>query len=278
MSSFGSNTELLIALTRRELLSRYRGSYFGWLWALVRPLVMLGIYGLIIGVFLGAAQSVPDFMVFIFSGLIAWNLFTSIINGSISSVATSGSLITKASFPRILLPLASLITALIDTLFQFAVLLIGYALVRDWPTAESLAYMALALPTLVAFGLAFGLLLSAINVYLRDIGFLTDIGLQVIFWLCPVLYSYSLVERGAEKMGWPGEVIVNVYLLNPLAVIIPSFQKALWPPASSPSRSLLLLPPDLLTRLSIVFLSSCLFLGLAIWAFRRLSVNFAQEM
>ena len=270
--------ELLQALIMRELRTRYRGSYLGWVWALARPLVMLFIYGLIVGVFLGAARSIPDFMLFIFVGLIAWNLFTAVVTGCIDSVTSSSSLIAKVKFPRVLLPLASVVVALVDTLIQGAVLVIGFAIVGAWPALASLAYLPPALGVVLLFGLAAGLLLSAVNVYVRDVGFLTEIALQVGFWLCPILYSYGFVVEAARAYGLPTEWVTRLYLLNPMADAVLGFQRALWPPGSTPEGAALSFPGELGLRLGILLIIGLVLLVVTTRIFNRLSRNFAQEL
>lgn len=277
-SAFRLRLELLQVLVMRELRTRYRGSYLGWLWALARPLVMLLIYGLIIGVFLGAARSIPEFMIFIFVGLIAWNLFFSLVTGSINSIISNGPLLAKASFPRALLPIASAVVALVDAAIQAGVLLIGYVIVGHWPSASSLLYLIPALIGVCLFGLALGLLLSAVNVYIRDAGFLTEIALQVGFWLCPILYSYKFVVDAAASYGLSTEWVTRVYLLNPMANGVLGFQRALWPPASEGNASTLLFPGELWIRLWIFVGIGAVLLWLCAVLFNRLSRNFAQEL
>lgn len=270
--------ELLQLLVLRELRTRYRGSYLGWIWSLARPLVMLLIYGLIIGVFLGAARSIPDFMIFIFVGLIAWNLFLAIVMGAINSVIANGPLLSKASFPTILLPLASASVALVDTLILSIVLIVGYVLTGDWPQWDDLAYLLPSLLGVLVFGLALGLLLSAINVYVRDVGFLTDIALQVGFWLCPILYSYKFVVEAASSYGLPTELVTRVYLLNPVANSVLGFQQALWPPGGTAAGGSMVFPGELWLRLWVVLLVGIVFLIVSIMLFTRLAKNFAQEL
>lgn len=276
--SLVGSLELLQSLVLKEFRVKYRGSYLGWVWALIRPLVMLGVYGLIIGVVLGAAQSIPDFMIFIFVGLLAWNLFSSIVTGSIASVTANASLIAKADFPRILLPLAALLVALIDAMFQFSVLVLAYALIGSWPSLEGLTFLVPSFVGLVLFAVGLGLVLAAANVYARDVGFLTEVSLQVGFWLCPILYSYGLIVRGAETYGWNVSAITQVYLLNPMANIVLGFQRALWPAANSPEGSSFVFPGLLGERLILFVALGLIFLFVCTWIFRRLSQNFAQEM
>ena len=270
--------ELLQALVMRELRTRYRGSYLGWVWALARPLVMLFIYGLIVGVFLGAARAIPDFMLFIFVGLIAWNLFTAIVTGSILSITSSSSLIAKINFPRILLPLASIVVALVDTAIQFGVLIIGFIIVGAWPSLSGLAYLVPSLAVVLLFGLAAGLILSALNVYVRDVGFVTEIALQVGFWLCPILYSYAFVVDAISSYGLPTEWVTRIYLANPMANAVLGFQRALWPPGSTPEGSAQAFPGELGLRLGALVVLGCLSVAVAGYVFNRMSRNFAQEL
>jgi ABC-2 type transport system permease protein len=239
---------------------------------------MLAIYGLIVGVVLGAARSIPDFMIFMFVGLIAWNLFASIINGSISSLMTSASLISKASFPRILLPIAALVVALVDALFQVAVLILAYAIVGSWPSLQGFIYLLPSFVVLISFGLGLGLILAAANVYVRDVNFLTDVALQVGFWLCPILYSYGLIVKGAEAYGWSVDLVTQAYLFNPMANVVLGFQMALWPPAATSEGSVFSFPVMLDQRLLIFAVIGLLFLSFSVWLFRRLGRNFAQEL
>lgn len=263
---------------QRELRSRYRGSYFGWAWALAKPLVMLLVYGLVVGIFLGAAQSIPEFMLFMFSGLIAWNLFATIVTGSIASLLASGNLITKHRFPTVLVPVAVLGVALVDALIQGAVLIVGYVIVSDAPSVGSLLYVIPSLAGILLFGLSLGLLLSALNLYVRDTGILTDVALQVGFWLCPIVYSYGLVAQSAFDRGLSVEWVTRIYMLNPMANGVLGFQRGLWPPASTPEGALLSFPGQLELRLVAFVGFSLLLLILSLAVFRRLSRNFAQEL
>jgi ABC-2 type transport system permease protein len=270
--------ELLRAFTARELRSRYKGSNLGWAWALVRPLVMLLIYGLAIGVFLGAGRSIPQFMVFIYTGLLAWTLFSTIVMGAINSVVANGALLSRAAFPRLLLPLSVLLSAMVDFVLQASVLLVGYAVFRDMPAFRDLVWLPPSLLLLVAFAFALGLVLAAVNVYVRDVGFLVDIGLQVGFWLTPVLYSYGQVVRGAQDFGIAGEIATRVYMLNPMANVVFGFHNALWPASSSAAAQAFVFPGRLELRLAIFTAVALVLLWLGMRVYVRLAGNFGQEL
>ncbi len=276
--SAGASWDLYLSLVSRDLKGRYRGSYLGWLWSLIRPLVMLAIYGLIIGVFLGAARSIPDFMIFIYVSLLAWTVFTSTIMAAIGSVSSAASLITKNSFNRLLLPLAAFTGAMVDVAIQGAVLVVGYLFLNEWPTGQSLLYLAPSLSGLALLGLGLGLILSAVNVYVRDTKFMVDVALQVGFWLCPIFYSYALIEQAAISYGWSVEWVTRIYMLNPVANGVFGFQRALWPPAASTEGAAFVFPGQLEVRLVVLALLGAIVCVVGVLTFRRLSRNFAQEM
>lgn len=273
-----AHRELLKAFAGRELRARYKGATFGWAWALVRPLVMLLIYGLAVGIFLGAGRTIPQFMLFIYSGLLGWTLFSTIVMGCINAVVSSGALLTRASFPRLLLPLAALLSAAVDFLLQASVLLVGYAAFRDLPSASSLLWLPPALFVLVMFGLGIGLILAAVNVYLRDMAFLADVGLQVGFWLCPIIYSYGQVVRGAQEFGLAADLVTRAYMVNPMANVSIGFQRALWPAGSSEQAAEFAFPGQLAARLAVFALVSTIVAWLGMRTYVKLAANFGQEL
>lgn len=273
-----SSRELLRAFTARELRSRYKGTALGWVWALVRPLVMLLVYGLAIGIFLGAGRAIPQFMIFIYSGLLAWTLFSTIVMGCINAVVANGALLSRAAFPRLLLPLSVVLAALVDFLLQASVLLVGYAVFRDLPRLADLLWLPPALIVLVAFGLGLGLVLAAVNVYIRDVGFLSDVALQVGFWLAPVVYAYGQVVRGAQEFGVAADVATRLYMLNPMANVVIGFQRALWPAGDTQQAAALAFPGALDLRLAVFGVAGLVVLWLGMRVFVRLSGNFGQEL
>jgi ABC-2 type transport system permease protein len=270
--------ELLFAFTGRELRTRYKGASLGWAWALVRPLVMLLVYGLAVGIFLGAGKIIPQFMIFIYSGLLAWTLFATIVNGSILSLVANGPLVGRSSFPRLLLPLSVALAALVDFLLQLCVILVGYAIYRDVPSPRALLWLPPALFVLVCFALGIGLALAAANVYIRDVGFLTDVALQVGFWLAPILYSYGQVAVGAEQFGLRVDVVTRIFMLNPMANVVLAFQRALWPAANDQNAQFLSFPGELGLRLAVFAALGVVTLWIGSRIFSRLSADFGQEL
>ena len=118
--------ELLGALLGRELAGKYKGSFLGLGWTLVRPLVMLFIYAVVIGEFLGASRSLEKYAIFVLIGLLFWNLISDSINMGAISMTSNSSLLKKVWFPREVLPLTSFAVASVHFIVQLIVLLIAY--------------------------------------------------------------------------------------------------------------------------------------------------------
>lgn len=223
-----SQRDLLRALIARELRKKYKGSRLGWLWATARPLMMLAVFAVAVGWFLGAGRLIPDFAVYVFIGIMSWTLFSNLISGSISIVIDNAQLIRKSPFRKELLILSVLVAAFVDLAIQGIVLFVGIAIFGTWPSVGMLWWVVPSLVLVTVFGLVFGLLLSAANVYYRDVGFLTDVILQVGFWLTPVVYSYAMVRDALAS--WPA--LLDLYSLSPPTVALNGLRLALWAPAS----------------------------------------------
>ncbi|MHB1173123.1 MAG: ABC transporter permease, partial [Lacisediminihabitans sp.] len=159
-------------------------------------------------------------------------------------------------------------SALFNFAVQFAILLIATIALGRAPLHMDLFYLPLALAVVLLFSFAFGLLLSAINVYLRDFQHLVEVLLLVLFWASPIVYSYTLVHKALN-----GNWLEQIYLWNPMTVVVMGFQKAMWISGANETW-----PPDLPLRLVIVGIMSVGLLWVSQRVFARLEGNFAQEL
>jgi ABC-2 type transport system permease protein len=263
-----ANRELLMLLVRREIKSRYKDSSLGILWSLLRPLTQLLIYYIAIGKFLGAERSIPDFGIFVFTGLTIWTLFSEILSGATSSIVMNAGLIKKVYLPREIFPLAAVGSALFNFATQFAILLLAVLVIGEFPWHIQLLYLPLSIAVVVLFGFAIGLLLSAVNVYLRDFQHLIEVLLIALFWASPIVYSYTLVHKALN-----GNILEQIYLWNPATLVVMGFQKAIWVSGKDQ-----IWPPDLTERLILVGILSLGLLWISQRVFARLEGNFAQEL
>jgi ABC-2 type transport system permease protein len=271
-----AHRELLGLLVRRELKARYKDSSLGIVWSLFRPLAQLLIYYFAIGQVLGAARATPDFAIFVFVGLTMWGLFAEIISGSTTSILANAGLVKKVYLPREIFPLSAIGGALFNFLVQLVVLAIAIFVLASVPFSPGLSLLLapLAVVTLVVFATAIGLVLSAVNVYLRDMQHLVEIAIIILFWASPIVYSFTYVHKLLH-----GNWIEQLYLANPVTSAIISMQRALWAAGSDPaSATPQFWPAHLAVRLLITLAVSLVLLWLSQRAFSRLQGNFAQEL
>jgi len=264
--------ELLGNLVRKELKIKYKDSVLGFVWSLLLPLVQLGVYWLVIGKFLGAG-SIPTYGVYIFCGLAVWTLFSEILSTATTSVVYNAGLVKKVYFPRELFPLAAVGAALVNFMFQLAILLVADVVAgissHRWPNITRLPLPILGLVVLVIFATALGMLLAAANVYLRDVQHLINVVLMLWFWVTPIIYNVRRVS------GTLPSTLYAIYLLNPMAPVVFSFQKFFWPQGEGTSYEF---DGNVYGRLGVMLLVGTAFLWLAQRIFAKAQGNFAQEL
>ncbi len=262
--------EMLGLLVRRDIRSRYKDSALGLVWSLVRPLVQLLIYYIVIGKFLGAERGIPEFAIYIFAGLTAYGLFAEIVSNGTSSILGNAGIVKKVWLPREVFPLATVGSALFNFSMQLVILVAATIAIGSFPWAVELSYAIPGLLVMVTWGLALALLLSAANVYLRDIGYLVEVMMLLLMWASPIVYSWQMVR---DLIG-PG-LLLDVYTNNPITLGVLAFQKAFW---LAGAESGVDLPANLDIRLLIAIALGFIAVFLAQRVFARLQGNFAQEL
>jgi ABC-2 type transport system permease protein len=159
--------------------------------------------------------------------------------------------------------------ALFNFAIQLGILVATTVVLGQFPTGGRWGYAVLALAVLLVFATAVALLLAAVNVYLRDVAYLVEIMIMILFWASPIVYSWGLVQNAVGA----GSIWERVYLLNPMTQVIMGFQKTFWVAGDGEPF------PDTLTRdLFITLGIATLLLWFAQRVFARLQSNFAQEL
>jgi len=282
VAEIGHRRELLGLLVRRELKSRYKDSSLGFVWSLIKPLTMLLIYFVAIGQFLGAARGIPDFAIFVYSGLTVWGLYSEIVLGGTSSILNNAGLIKKVYLPREIFPLAATGSALFNFVVQFLILVVFTVILGRAPLSWSVFYALGGVIIAVIYGVALALLLSALNVYLRDIQYLVDVALAIFFWASPIVYAWSFVVQAGARTGL--DWLSTVYLLNPVSLAVLAFQRGMWISGShtvvngATTVAPQPWPADMGLRMLIAALVGLILLAVAQRVFSRLQGNFAQEI
>lgn len=270
LGEIARHREMLGLLVRRDIRSRYKDSALGLVWSLVRPLVQLLIYYVVIGKFLQAERGIPDFAIYIFTGLVAYGLFAEIVSNGTSSILGNAGIVKKVWLPREVFPLATVGSALFNFAMQFLILVGATIVIGSIPWGIELAYALPGLLVLLTWALALALLLSAINVYLRDIGYLVEVMTLLLMWASPIVYSWEMV-RDIVGQG----LLLEIYTNNPITLGVLAFQKAFWLAGAESGAAF---PADLELRLVIAISLGTVAVFLAQRVFARLQGNFAQEL
>ncbi|MDQ6617747.1 MAG: ABC transporter permease [Actinomycetota bacterium] len=286
--------ECLLALTRKELKVKYKNSVLGFLWSLLNPATSLLVFYVVFQLVL--RNGIPFFAIYLISGILVWNLFSVALPQCTGSIVTNAPIVKKVAFPREILALASVAAALVHFFLQCIVLLVFLGIFHRQP---DYAYLPLLLPALIALLLltaGLGILLAAINVKLRDMQHLVDIGLQVWFWTTPIVYQYRLVRDNVTARVVNGNLVPAaggfkhlaflLWRLNPVTPIVLTFQRAIYgqtSPVGADHKIIHILPDHAgqwwyLWQLLVVIGFAMALLAFALMVFGRLEGNFAEDL
>lgn len=264
---------LLWLLVRKDMRVRYRGSVLGWVWSYLKPAAQFAVYYIAVGGFLRLNESMPNFPIYLFSGLVLINLFNEAFGNSTRAVVDNSDLIKKIYLPRELFPVASAIIAFVNFLPQLVVLLVVCGFVGWRPSLVQVACILLAMLIIVILALGLGLLFGAINVGLRDAQNVVEMILLFTTWLSPVLYNISLVRDVVPPF------VLTLYQLNPITGAVGLMHYGVWFPTTDQSAATGgLIGDDVLVFGVIGLLVSLVLLVLGQLVFRKLEKSFAQNL
>jgi len=208
--------ELLYFFTWRDLKVRYKQTFIGIAWAIFQPFITMVVFS----VFFGGLAKMPSdgvpYPIFVYVGLLFWQFFSSALGDTSNALITNQPIITKVYFPRLILPISSVFTKLID--FGIAtVILIGLMFYYGYvPNLSGLLILPILLLITFMASVGGGLFLSAINVKYRDVRYILPFFIQILMFLTPVIYPASI----AGKYSW-------VLALNPMMGVIQSARAAI---------------------------------------------------
>lgn len=183
---------MAVALTRRNLMTRYTQTVLGPAWFILQPIMLTGVLTLIMGAILGAPSDGMPYVVFAGSGTILWTTFNRSLMETSTSLVAMGSIFSKVYFPRILVPAAALMTSSVEFLPAYGLLLClvwGYGLFSGWLLIAFPIFVVLTL--LLSFGL--GLWLTVFDSYFRDVRLMLPFVLQFVFYFSPIIYGSTAI-------------------------------------------------------------------------------------
>lgn len=205
---------LLLTLGGRDVKVRYKQTALGATWIVVQPLLGAGILSFVFGTVakLPMPNGIPPFL-FTFVGLLAWGVFAKTLGRTAGSMVSNQQLVSKVYFPRILLPLSSVFTALVD--FGVTLLMLAAMLAVYWHAPGlHVLMMPVAVVLLLMFALGVGFCATSVAVRFRDVDYVIPVLTQLLMYASPVAYDVSVVPERYR----------DLYLLNPLAAILQAFR------------------------------------------------------
>lgn len=268
---------LLRLLVRKELRVRYRGSVLGLLWSYVKPAAQLAVFYVAMGKFLRLSDRLPNFVIYLFAGIVVVNFFTEVFRNTTRSIVENSDLVKKIYMPRELFPVSSVWVAIVHLVPQLLVLVIA-ALFTGWrPGGLNLLAIVLALVLTGGAALGLGLLFGAVNVLFRDAENLVELILMMATWISPVLYTWQLVRDALSDQWW------TLYQLNPITPAVELAHYGFWLPSAEVSERLAetgqaALPDQFGIWLGLAGVVTVLLLAFGQFVFHRLEGRFAQEL
>jgi len=246
--------ELLGFLIWRDITVRYKQTLLGALWAIIQPFVMMVVLSVIFGRFLNVDTDGLPYPIFSYSALVVWTYFAQALRRSTESLVTNTPLVTKIYFPRLIIPIGTTLSGLVDFSIAFIVL-IGMFFYYGIAVQVTILYLPLFLLMACASAFGIGCWLSALNVKYRDVSYIVPLLTQVWMFISPVAYSLNLVPQRLRF----------VYGINPMAGVVQGFRWALIGQGR---------PPGIMLGTSIIIIVVILISG--VYYFRRMEKDFSD--
>jgi lipopolysaccharide transport system permease protein len=196
-------------LVLKNFRVRYRNMALGVVWSVLNPLVMLGVLVFIFTYVFPNPGDQTFFPIFLLIGLVHYNSFARMISASTLSIVENGLLIKKVAFPRIIIPVTTIFSQIIDVLVLMALLTV-FVLIFQVPIGWSYLWIFASMGVQLVFTLGLAFITSSLHVYYRDMMYIVESGLTILFWLTPIFYSLDFIYT--KLPTW----LYGLYILNPL--------------------------------------------------------------
>lgn len=246
--------ELIYFLTWRDIKVRYKQAVLGIAWAVLQPVLTMAITSVVFGYLLKVSSGDVPYPVFVMAALLPWHLFSTSLQKSSQSLVGNAHLLTKIYFPRLIIPVSSVLAVMLDFAISFLVLIATMLIYKTYPTWNIFWLIPLTFLAVLA-ALAVGLWLSALNVQYRDVQHMVPFIIQIWMYASPVVYSIDIIPAGIFR---------TLYGLNPMVGVVQGFRWALFG-GSAPDLTLLISTLVVL----ILFISG-------LYYFRRMEKTFAD--
>ncbi|MGN1268514.1 MAG: ABC transporter permease [Candidatus Aphodocola sp.] len=246
--------EFLKSNVKKDIRGKYKGSFLGVLWSFINPLLSVLVYAIVFPYIMRI--KVENYLIYLITGIIPWTFFTSSINMGMISILSNADIIKKVYFPRIILPISTVTSCLVNFLISCVIILLfcigsglGISIYLFWlPLIAIIQYVML---------LGFTFILSAIEMYMRDIEHIVNFILSMAFYVTPILYTPDIFP---DNLAW-------VLKLNPMAYLVNAYRSIFFYQRT----------PNMMGLLIVGVFSTLIFL-IGYLIFEKLQKGFAEEV
>ncbi|MDD5827345.1 MAG: ABC transporter permease [Bacilli bacterium] len=246
--------EFLKSNVKKDIRGKYKGSFLGVLWSFINPLLSVLVYAIVFPYIMRI--KVENYLIYLITGIIPWTFFTSSINMGLISVLSNADIIKKVYFPRIILPISTVTSCLVNFLISCLIIVL-FCLGSGLGISCQILWLPLIAIIQYIMLLGFTFILSAIEMYMRDIEHIVNFILSMAFYVTPILYTPDIFP---EKLAWVLKVNPMAYLVNAYRSIF-FYQKM----------------PDLI-GLGVVSIFSIFLFMIGYLIFEKLQKGFAEEV
>ena len=201
-------SEFLKSNVKKDIRGKYKGSFLGVLWSFINPLLSVLVYAIVFPYIMRI--KVENYLIYLITGIIPWTFFTSAINTGIISILSNADIIKKVFFPRIILPISSVTSALVN-FFISCIIILVFCIFGGVGISASLLWLPLVALIQYVMLLGFTFILSAIEMYMRDIEHIVNFVLAMAFYATPILYTPDIFP---DNLSWILKINPMAYLVN----------------------------------------------------------------
>ncbi len=246
--------ELLKTNVKKDIRGKYKASFLGVLWSFVNPLLSVLVYAIVFPYIMRVQTE--NYLIFLICGVLPYTWFTTCVGGASGIFVYQANIIKKVYFPREILPISSVTSGMVNFLIS-SIIIVLFVLIGGIGLSWHLVFLPFIMVIQYIFSLAVVFLLSAINVYIRDIEYIVMFFLQMLFYVTPIIYSSTMFH------GW----MMWIFKLNPLAHLLNAYRDIFYVHAV----------PEIL-NLSILLVISIILLIISYVIFKKLERGFAEEL
>jgi lipopolysaccharide transport system permease protein len=270
ISDIFSRRRLVRYLVQADMKKRGSDTFLGNVWWILDPLLQMTVYVIFVSVI--ARRPAPDYPLFIFAAILPWKWYSAVINDATNAVVNKDKLIRQIAFPKLVLPVSTTTAGVVG--FAWGMIPLGLLMLFfiDRINPIMLIWIPLIAVVQYVFTLASAVLVSAANVFFRDLGNAIGHGLRLWWFLSPGLYSLQAVRDTAVVQDYP--IVGTLAGFNPFAVLFESYRAVIYGGADGVSPPH---PPDLVSLL-ILLTGSLIFLAIAVVLFKRVEPEFAKVL